>query len=140
GQIARVPNIARRVIGSPIVAPLYELFRKQAFSEAGIRRAFANRAAVTNEVIAASQDASHGFVALMRQIALRDVPLNQTPRVPTLLVWGERDRLAPLARAYELAAEIPEARLAVIKNAGHLPQLEDPVSFVRVVREFCGVE
>jgi pimeloyl-ACP methyl ester carboxylesterase len=139
GHIAQLPKIARRVMGVPIFEPIYERIRKQAFSESGIRRAFANDASMTNDVITSSQAASHGFVALMRQIALSDVPANQTPSAPTLLIWGERDRLAPLARAHELAAELPDARLAVIKNAGHMPQLEDPVSFIHIVREFCGV-
>lgn len=141
GQIPRVPTFARRLLAAPILAPLFEWMRQQAFSEKGIRRAFANQNVVTPKVLAASQNASHGFVALMRQVLMDELPAAQTPLAPTLLVWGERDKLANLTRAYQLAreldaAETPIAQLALIKHAGHLPQLEDPASFVKIVREF----
>jgi pimeloyl-ACP methyl ester carboxylesterase len=138
GHIAQLPKFARALAGAAFWAPMFELLRRQAFSENSIRRAFANPAHATPDVIRASQAASYGFVALMRQVVLSEPPASRTPSQPTLLVWGERDRLAPLARAYKVAAEIPQAQLAVIKNAGHVPQLEDPLSFVKIVRDFCG--
>lgn len=57
--------------------------------------------------------------------------------VPTLLVWGEQDVRSPLgvARAFEEA--IPDARLVVIPNSGHVSNLEQPERFNQAVREFC---
>jgi pimeloyl-ACP methyl ester carboxylesterase len=57
-------------------------------------------------------------------------------RVPTLIVWGEQDRLFPLevARAWERA--IPGARLAVLEGSAHVPPLDDPDGFVRTVTAF----
>ncbi len=137
GQIPTPPKFVRRAAAASWSAPLFEWARRQAFSEKGIRRAFANPALVSPEVMRTSQDASHGFVALLRQVVLSELPAQTIPWQPTQLIWGERDKLSPLARAQEVAAEIPDARLAVIKNAGHLPQLEDPLSFVHIVRAFC---
>jgi pimeloyl-ACP methyl ester carboxylesterase len=58
-------------------------------------------------------------------------------RVPTLLVWGEQDVRSPLgvARAFEEA--IPDARLVVLPNSGHVSNLEQPERFNQAVREFC---
>lgn len=141
GQLPRHPKFARRVMSASLLTPMVELLRRQTFSEKRIRRAFANPALVTPKILEDSQTASYGFVALMRQVLISDVPENQTPRAPTLLIWGERDKLAPLARAHEIARELgshelSNVELAIIKNAGHFPQLEDPLSFVRVVRDF----
>lgn len=141
GQIPRFPKFARRAISAPVLNPMYELLRRQAFSEKRIQRAFANPSLATPDVLRASQDASFGFVALMRQVVASEIPETLPPRAPTLLIWGERDKLAPLARAHEIARELgshelSNVELAIIKNAGHFPQLEDPLSFVRVVREF----
>jgi pimeloyl-ACP methyl ester carboxylesterase len=136
GQIPRLPKFARTLMGASFLTPLFELLRRQGFSEKSVQSAFGNPAAVTPEILSASQEASHGFVRLMRRVGLSDVPQNQTPRAPTLLVWGERDKLASVSRAQEIAAEIPNAQLAVVKNAGHMPQLEDPMSFVKIVRDF----
>ena len=47
-------------------------------------------------------------------------------RVPTLVVEGERDKLLPSGWAAEIAAQIPGARSAVIPDAGHCPQIEQP--------------
>jgi non-heme chloroperoxidase len=43
---------------------------------------------------------------------------------PTLLLWGERDRLFSREEQERLAAAIPGARLRVILEAGHSPHLE----------------
>ena len=41
--------------------------------------------------------------------------------MPVLLIWGEKDTyITPLERAKEIALEIPNAKLVVIPNAGHL--------------------
>lgn len=136
GHATRLPKFARALARKSFTEPFWELLRRQTFSEHSIRRAFAEPARVTPEMIRASQDASRGFIALLRQVAAGELPARTIPPQPTLLVWGERDHLSPVARARELAAEIPHAQLALIKNAGHMPQLEDPLSFVHIVREF----
>ena len=46
--------------------------------------------------------------------------------VPTLVVHGSRDRIAPVAGAQELARGIPDAQLVVLDGAGHLPILSRP--------------
>ena len=140
GQFSVLPTFARRLAGASFTAPLFEFMRKQAFSEKGVKRAFANPALVTPDVLRASQDASYGFVALMRQVVLSELPAQKIPSQPTQLIWGERDKLAGVARAHEIASEIPHAQLAVIKNAGHMPQLEDPLSFVKIARDFAAAQ
>lgn len=45
-------------------------------------------------------------------------------RAPALLIWGEEDRIFPVAHGRVAAAEIPGARLLTIPRCGHFPQLE----------------
>ena len=47
-------------------------------------------------------------------------------RVPTLVVCGRQDRLCPVKRHELMASLIPDAKLAIIDDAGHLPTLEQP--------------
>src|SRR5271169_5152392 len=56
--------------------------------------------------------------------------------VPTLLLWGENDRVVSpdYGRAY--ARLIPGSRLAVIEGAGHHPEIEKPEAFVERVAAF----
>ncbi|HKS83938.1 MAG TPA: alpha/beta fold hydrolase [Pseudolabrys sp.] len=57
-------------------------------------------------------------------------------KVPTLVVVGADDKLTPPEVAAEIAAEIPAAKLAVIPDAGHLVNIEQPGPFNSIVLEF----
>lgn len=60
---------------------------------------------------------------------------------PTLLAWGEHDRLVPLACADTWRQEIPGARLVTFRHSGHVPQLEEPEAVAAAIVDFCdGVE
>jgi pimeloyl-ACP methyl ester carboxylesterase len=58
---------------------------------------------------------------------------------PTLLVWGEADRLVPRAYAKEFADRLTDTRLEVVAGAGHAPQLEQPEATARVVQAFLKI-
>jgi pimeloyl-ACP methyl ester carboxylesterase len=55
---------------------------------------------------------------------------------PTLLLWGEHDRLVPRAYAKEFAGRIADTRLEVVAGAGHAPHLEEPDATARAVQAF----
>ena len=52
---------------------------------------------------------------------------------PTLVVWGQRDRLVPVELAARTAAAVPDSRLLVLPGIGHTPQLESPETTARAV-------
>ncbi len=53
---------------------------------------------------------------------------------PTLVVCGRQDALTPLERHEEMVAAIPNARLVVIEDCGHLAPLEQPHAVSAVMR------
>ncbi len=55
---------------------------------------------------------------------------------PTLLVWGGRDRVVPVAQAETWRTGLPEARLEVVDGAGHALGLEDPARVGAMVQAF----
>ena len=57
---------------------------------------------------------------------------------PTLLLWGEKDRIVDLDYAEGWRAEIPGAKLEVIANAGHYPHWEQPNEFAKRVAAFTA--
>jgi pimeloyl-ACP methyl ester carboxylesterase len=57
-------------------------------------------------------------------------------KVPTLLVYGDRDVRAPLSVAEDLHAAIPGSTLVVLAGAGHACNMEAPEEFNRAVRTF----
>jgi len=46
--------------------------------------------------------------------------------LPTLLLWGDHDRVIPLWVGQRLAEDLPRARLVVLDRCGHLPPEERP--------------
>ncbi|HLY26866.1 MAG TPA: alpha/beta hydrolase [Aggregatilineales bacterium] len=60
--------------------------------------------------------------------------------VPTLVLWGDSDRIVTpdYGRAY--AAAIPGSRFQVLPKTGHLPQIETPDQFDSAVRNFINVK
>lgn len=67
-------------------------------------------------------------------------PLLPGISVPTLVVWGERDTLIPLAHAREFHERIPGSRLVVLSRAAHNPMVDRPDAFNRLLRGFLHEE
>jgi pimeloyl-ACP methyl ester carboxylesterase len=64
------------------------------------------------------------------------VPLLQRMNLPVLLMWGDRDRIFPPELARAALEELPQARLAIIPEASHMPQFDQPERFVLLLEQF----
>jgi len=61
-----------------------------------------------------------------------------TRDIPSLIVWGDHDRIIPVSHA-DLAHELmPGSRLEIFPGAGHFPFNDDPERFIRVLEEFIA--
>ena len=56
--------------------------------------------------------------------------------VPTMVVWGSRDRMIPAWHATAAQKVIPGCRVELFEGAGHFPHLDEPERFAKVVSEF----
>ncbi|WP_415283237.1 alpha/beta fold hydrolase [Candidatus Nitrososphaera sp. FF02] len=56
---------------------------------------------------------------------------------PTLVLWGDGDRMIPVQYAKDFR-EIPNSELVVIKDCGHTPYVEKPLTFNRIVIKFLA--
>ena len=57
-------------------------------------------------------------------------------RVPTMLVWGDRDAIIPVCHAHAAHDAIEGSRLEIMEGMGHFPHVEDPERFTRVLTDF----
>ncbi len=79
-----------------------------------------------------------GFRLMARSLAETDTRgILAAIAAPTLLLWGDDDRRSPLGIAEQLRDGIPDAELAVVANAGHICNMEQPDVFNAHVRRFC---
>lgn len=63
-------------------------------------------------------------------------PLLPNVACETLLVWGDEDKITPLASAELMQKNIPRSRLVVLRGAGHFAFLDKPDEFFEAVKNF----
>ncbi len=123
-----IESSVRNVYGDPskvtpeLVDRYYELTLRE-----GNRRAFTQRPSGRS---GSGGSANRGGGLDTLQIA--------TIRAPTLILWGEKDRLIPPSNAARFARDIPGSRAVLFPALGHVPHEEDPVESLAPVREFLA--
>ena len=69
---------------------------------------------------------------------LDSIPLLSQITCPTQIIVGELDQATPPSDAKLMADHIPNARLAIISNAAHLTNMEQPEAFNQIVAAFAS--
>ncbi len=80
-----------------------------------------------------------GFFQALESILDYDIR-ERLPEIacPTLVVWGDRDRLVPLRDADVFVELIPDAHKVVFQDTGHMSMLERPAAFNELLEEFLA--
>jgi pimeloyl-ACP methyl ester carboxylesterase len=79
------------------------------------------------------------LIARMQQLVLQDpAPFLQRIAAPTLLLWGSKDAMIPVANAQDYLRDLPHARLVTLPGAGHLLQEESAAVSVAAVQAFLA--
>ncbi len=56
--------------------------------------------------------------------------------LPSLIIWGDEDKLIPVSTAYTLDGQLPDSELKIFNGVGHLPMEEKPTETASAVRSF----
>jgi pimeloyl-ACP methyl ester carboxylesterase len=80
-----------------------------------------------------------GFLQALQAVLDYDIR-ERLPEIacPTLIVWGERDRLIPVRDADVFAELIPDSRKVIFADTGHMAMLERPTAFNSLLSEFLA--
>lgn len=81
------------------------------------------------------------MAALRAQVNLRgqrEVLVDQLPHleIPTLIIWGKRDRVFPYSQGQKAVSLLQQGFFELIPDCGHLPHVEQPDRFVAVLSQF----
>jgi pimeloyl-ACP methyl ester carboxylesterase len=93
----------------------------------------------------ADSEARSAFVHTLRgvidpagqRVSARD-RLYLAAEVPSLVIWGEQDRIIPIDHGRQAHEAMPGSRFVGIPGAGHFPQLDQPRRFVEALVEFMA--
>ena len=64
--------------------------------------------------------------------------LHLTADLPTLLIWGDHDRVIPVAHAYAAHDAWAGSRLEVLEGVGHFPHVEAPTAVADILEDFIA--
>jgi pimeloyl-ACP methyl ester carboxylesterase len=106
------------------------------FSRDRLAQMVVDPALLTDDVVAACQTSS-AIVPMMRQLARGPAPMRR-PFAPTLVLWGERDRITPPEVGEQVAADMPGAAFRLLRGCGHLPHIEAPAVTADALFAFIG--
>lgn len=137
GGVPDIPPSLRLLERIPVVSQLmFSSLGKQGTNEETLKQMIHIEEVLTDSFKNEVKNAASGYARLMRMMIGSGAPKSVTPLVPTLILWGVDDKIAPLKEAQAIKSSIPGAELTEIKDCGHMPQLETPDVFVWQVMTF----
>lgn len=124
--VGRIPRfIPRGMIGLYSMNPVA--------IKAGLMNAFGDPSRIEEESIASRargfrvRDTAEALMWMLDSPRDSDLPGSAGQlNVPTLVIWGEKDRVLPMSHGRRLQRDLPNARLVILEGAGHLPHEEMP--------------
>jgi pimeloyl-ACP methyl ester carboxylesterase len=130
----------------PVLNRLFESLLPRALVETGVRFVYEDDSRVTPELV------DRYFSLMLREGNRRalvqrlgqatpgsDAERIRSLKVPTLLIWGARDRLIPIDHGRRFERDIAGSRLEVFDGVGHVPHEEAPAPTVALVRTFLRI-
>lgn len=119
----RAEQVIRLCFGDPGVVPEHRLAEAAAEFEARSRQEWAREAGErTGKAMVASWLRGESLWSVAARV-----------RAPTLVVWGDRDRLVSPRLAARTVAAVPGSRLLMLPGVGHVAQIEAPDAVARAV-------
>jgi pimeloyl-ACP methyl ester carboxylesterase len=127
----------------PLLARMMKYVLPRTFLKANLAPAYAEPGRLTDAMVDRYYDlmlapgVRSAMIARMEQTRLEPPePLLAVIKAPTLIVWGQKDNLIPDSNSADYIRAMPEAKLVILPNLGHVPQEEDPLSSLSPVRAF----
>ncbi|MBW7932112.1 MAG: alpha/beta hydrolase [Gemmatimonadaceae bacterium] len=139
--------IGFRLARIPVLNVLIQRLLPRSVVEQSVRNVVGDPARITPELIERYYDITRregnraALVARFRQSGGdTDTTAIRRLAVPTLILWGERDRLIPPDNAARFGRDIAGSRVVMYPTLGHVPHEEDPAATLVAVREFLGAQ
>jgi len=128
-------NTISRIIATPFIGSiLLKTLRNQASVRLSLNDYYFDKTLITPALIEEylaplkSKGGTQSVYSTFRNLDYRHIFAARAGQIqqPTLVIWGEHDQLFPVSHGEKLVADIPQAKLIVIPQAGHLPHEERP--------------
>lgn len=143
---AKSVPMAFRLAKVPILKNLLTSITPRSVIEASVKNVYGNPELVTEELVDRYYDLTlrpgnrEAFVARMQLDSYQDQSAKiKTLTQPTLIIWGEKDLLIPVENAKKFADDLPNNKLVIYPELGHVPMEENPQETLKAVKEFLNI-
>jgi len=128
-------DLADRLERENSIEPAVENYIPKLFSDESLQK---KSGAVERARAIVRSNSPRGAAAMLRGMAQRveSYDIASDLAMPVLIVAGAGDKVVPPAEAEAMRAAFPAARLALMKNSGHLPMLEEPEALAAELAAF----
>jgi pimeloyl-ACP methyl ester carboxylesterase len=143
---AKSVPLAFRLAKVPVLNNLLTVITPRSVIENSVKNVYGNPDLVTDELVNRYFDLTlrtgnrKAFLSRMQLDSYQD----QSGKIksltqPTLIIWGEKDLLIPVENAQKFAANLPNNKLVIYPELGHVPMEENPQETVKAVKEFLEI-
>lgn len=131
----------------PAIVKMMKFFLPKAMLRANLEPAYGDPTKLTEATMNRYYDlmlapgVRSAMISRMEQTILeRPEPLLQKITAPTLLLWGAKDAMIPIANAADYLKALPNAKIVKLPHLGHVPHEEAPDRSLQPVRAFLDGE
>lgn len=141
-----IPTLIRR-IQIPVIGPAaFYLFPSSYEVKESYRYAFYDKQKIEKDTIETmtknlnKKNAKYVYIYAIDDLIPEDIDevskRYKYIKIPTLIIWGEKDVVIPKSKGYRLKKDLQNSKLKIIKNCGHIPHEEKPEIVLKYLLNF----
>lgn len=135
-------NIGFKLASNPSIGPLLSKFTPKWLIRKSLEDVYADKSKITTQLIDRYYDLllregnRQATLDIFRQRKTPDPDKILSIKIPTLIIWGEKDQLIDVSNALHFQRDIRNSSLVILPHAGHVPMEESPDEVLESIRSF----
>jgi len=137
--------IAFELATIPVMKNIFTFITPRSVAKESVENVYADKSKVTEELVdryfelTLRQGNRQAFVdRLNMELDTSFYHQIKQTQQPTLVMWGDQDRLIPLENAYQFQEDLPNDTLVILPDVGHVPMEESPASSLAALVAFLA--
>lgn len=135
--------LAFQVAQTPVIKNIFTFITPRFVAKASVENVFADKTKVTDELVERyfelTRREGNRQAFIDRFDAKKDTTAHnniKTIKQKTLVLWGEKDDLIPIEKAYQFHTDLSNDTLVILKDVGHVPMEESPTESLEALISF----
>lgn len=135
-------NLAFRLARIPVLKEILTVITPLSLVRKSVEDVYGDKSKVSNALVEQYRDFAcregnrEALVKRLNYVERYDTALISTIQIPTLVLWGEKDKLILPPDALKFKRDLPNNKTVILAGLGHVPMEESPETVVTLVEEF----